>query len=89
MLVVHCNENHSYEITMNGYQVRKINEINKIRDVIFGLRYGKPSSPLRPKLGCSPSLVLDDIQRFLGEPCLNKHRFVTYVNSIEKSENNL
>ena len=25
MLVVHCNENHSYEITMNGYQARKIN----------------------------------------------------------------
>ena len=60
-----------------------------IRNVIFGLRYGKPSSALRPKLGCSLSWVLDDIQRFFGEPCLNKHRFVTYVNSIEKSENNL
>ena len=86
MLTVHCDQNNSYEITINGFQVRKINEI---RNVIFGLRYGKPSSALRPKLGCSPSWVLDDIQRFLGQPCLNKHRFVTYVNSIEKSENNL
>ena len=81
-----CDENISYEITISCYKVRKINEI---RNVIFGLRYGKPSSALRPKLGCSPSWVLDDIQRFLGQPCLNKHRFVTYVNSIEKSENNL
>ena len=70
MLTVHCDQNNSYEITINGFQVRKINEI---RNVIFGLRYGKPSSALRPKLGCSPSWVLDDIQRFLGEPCLNKH----------------
>ena len=81
-----CYQNNSYEITINGFQVRKINEI---RNVIFGLRYGKPSSALRPKLGCSPSWVLDDIQRFLGQPCLNKHKFVTYVNSKEKSENNL
>ena len=73
-------------ININGFQVRKITEI---RNVIFGLRYGTPSSALRPKLGCSPSWVLDDIQRFLEQPCLNKHRFVTYVNSIEKSENNL
>ena len=86
MLTVHCDQNNSYEITINGFQVRKINEI---RNVIFGLRYGKPSSALRPKLGCSPSWVLDDIQRFLGQPCLNKHKFVTYVNSKEKSENNL
>ena len=53
------DQNDSYEITINGFQVRKINEI---RNVIFGLRYGKPSSELRPKLGCSPSWVLDDIQ---------------------------
>ena len=46
------DQNNSYEITMNGFQVRKINEI---RNVIFGPRYGKPSSALRPKLGCSPS----------------------------------
>ena len=86
VLTVHCDQNNSYEITINGFQVRKINEI---RNVIFGFRYGKPSSALRPKLGCSPSWVLDDIQRFLGQTCLSKHRFVTYVNSIEKSENNL
>ena len=46
------DRNNSYEITINGFQVRKINEI---RNVIFGLRYGKPSSAFRPKLGCSPS----------------------------------
>ena len=40
MLTVHCDQNNSYEITINGFQVRKINEI---RNVIFGLRYGKPS----------------------------------------------
>ena len=86
MLIVHGDQNNSYEITINGYQIRKINEI---RNVIFGLHYGKPSSALGRKLECSPSWVLDDIQRFLGEPCLNKHRFVIYVNSIEKSESNL
>ena len=32
--------NNSYEITINGFQVRKINEIS----VIFGLRYGKPEA---------------------------------------------
>ena len=52
MLTVHRDQNDSYEITINGFQVRKVNEI---RDVIFDLRYGKPSSALRPKLGCSPS----------------------------------
>ena len=41
MLTVHCDQNKSYEITINGYRVRKINEI---RNVIFGFRYGKPSS---------------------------------------------
>ena len=68
VLTVHCDQNNSYEITINGFQVRKINEI---RNVIFGLRYGKPSSALRPKLRCSPSWVLDEIQIFLGKPCLN------------------
>ena len=58
MLTVHCDQNNSYEITINGFQVRKINEI---RNVIFGLRFGKPSSALRPKLGCSSSWVLDEI----------------------------
>ena len=42
-------QNDSYEITVSGYQVRKTNEI---RNVIFGLRYRKPASALRPKLGC-------------------------------------
>ena len=52
MLTVYFDQNNSKEITIDGYQVRKINEIG---NVIFGLRYGKPSSALRPKLGCSPS----------------------------------
>ena len=34
MLAVHCDQNNSYEITMNVFQVRKINDI---RNVIFGL----------------------------------------------------
>ena len=33
MLTVHCDQNNSYEITINDFQVRKINEI---RNVIFG-----------------------------------------------------
>ena len=49
---VHCDQSNSYERNINGFQVRKVNEI---RNVIFGLRYGKHSSALRPKLGCSPS----------------------------------
>ena len=64
MLTVHCDQNNSYEITINGFQVRKINEI---RNVIFDLRYGKPSSALRPKLGCLPICVLDEIK--VPEPC--------------------
>ena len=52
MLTVYCDQNSSYEITISGFQVRKIKEI---RNVIFSLHYGKPSSELRPKLGCSPS----------------------------------
>ena len=58
MLTVHCDQNDSYETTINSFQVRKINEI---RNIIFGLRYGKPSSALRSKLGCSPSWVLNEI----------------------------
>ena len=27
MLTVYCDQNNSYEITINGFQVRKINEI--------------------------------------------------------------
>ena len=37
------NQNNSYEVTINAFQVKKIDEI---RNVIFGLRYGKPSSAL-------------------------------------------
>ena len=48
------NQNDSYEIAINGFQVRKI---RVIRNAIFGLRYDKPSSALRPKLGCSPSTL--------------------------------
>ena len=59
MLTVHCDQNNSYEITVNGFKVRKIYEI---RNVIFGLRYGKPSSALRPKLGCSPSYISSSTQ---------------------------
>ena len=35
MLAVHCDQDHSYKITMDSYQARKIKEI---RDVIFGLQ---------------------------------------------------
>ena len=61
MLTVHCDQNNSYRITINGFQVRKINEL---RNIIFSLRYGKPSSALRPTLGCSPSWVLDEIIKY-------------------------
>ena len=54
-------QNDSYEISINGFQVRKINEI---REIIFSLRYGKPSSVSKPKLGCSPSRLLDEIWIF-------------------------
>ena len=46
------DQNDSYEITINGFKVRKRNEMI---NVILGLPYGKPSSALRPKLGCSPT----------------------------------
>ena len=35
------DQNNSYEITINCFQVRKLNEI---RNVMFGLQNGKPSS---------------------------------------------
>ena len=50
-MTVHCDRNNSYEMTINGFQVRKINEIKK-RNFRSLLR--KPSSALRPKLGCYP-----------------------------------
>ena len=62
------SQNDSYKTTINDYQVRII---SKIRNVIFGLCNGKPSSALRPKLGCSTSWVLDEIQIFWGNHCLN------------------
>ena len=52
MLTVHFDQNDICKITINGFQVRKINEIG---NVIFGLCYGKPFSALRPKFGYSPS----------------------------------
>ena len=52
MLTVNCDQNNSFGITITGYQVRKM---NKIRNVIYGLHYGKPPLVLRPNLGCSPS----------------------------------
>ena len=30
VLTVHCDQNNSYEITINGFQVRKINEIRNV-----------------------------------------------------------
>ena len=41
MLAVHCDRNNSYQITMNGYQARKINEMIYVSSVSS---YGKPSS---------------------------------------------
>ena len=73
MLTVHCDQN-SYETTINGFQVRKINEI---RNVIFGLRYEKPYSALRPSWDVHQVEYLMISKDFWGKPCLNKHRFVT------------
>ena len=68
VLTVHCVQNNSYEISINGFPVRKI---NKIRNVIFGLCYGKSSSMLWPKLGCSQSEVFDEIQIYWEKLCLH------------------
>ena len=38
ILAVYCDQNNSNEITMNGYQARKINEI---RNAIFSLQLGE------------------------------------------------
>ena len=40
MLTVHCDQSNSYESTINGFQVRKINEIRKRNIQIF---LGQPS----------------------------------------------
>ena len=70
MLTVHCDQNNSYEITINGFQVKKINEI---RNVIFGLHYGKPSLALRPKFEYSSGRALDEIRQdhLLNLRCLD------------------
>ena len=31
ILAVHCDQNDSYEITRNGYETRKINEIRNVK----------------------------------------------------------
>ena len=64
ILTGHCDQNSSNEITINGFQIRKINEL---RNVIFGLRYGKPSAALRPKLECSPKYLMISSSTQLGE----------------------
>ena len=51
------------------------NKRNNKRD--FGLRYGKPSSALTPKLECSLSWVLDEIRIFWGKSC-----FFTFFHTV-------
>ena len=47
MLAVHNDPNDSHEVTINGYQDRKINQVGSI---FFGFElYGKPSSALSAK----------------------------------------
>ena len=48
MLAVHCDQNNIYEITMNGYQARQINEI---RDVIFGLQIWENFLSIKAEVG--------------------------------------
>ena len=56
------DQNSSYDITINGFQVKKIHEIRNLFSVSATLpSSGKPSSALMPKLGCSPSLLVDEI----------------------------
>ena len=50
MLTVQCDQNNSHETSINGYQVRKINEI---RNTIFGL--WETFLSVNSELGCSPS----------------------------------
>ena len=73
MLTLHCDQNNSYEITINVFQVRKVNEIRNV------IRYGKPSSALRPKLGCSPSWVFDEIQIFWGKTLINPTSYFFFL----------
>ena len=72
MLSVHCDQINGYVITMNGYQVKKLNEI---RDVIFGFSFGKPSSVLRPNF---TKLKTQRNPSILGKPSLGrKDRLLT------------
>ena len=48
MLAVYCNQNNIDEITMNGYQVRKI---SKIRNLIFGLKIWETFLGVKAKVG--------------------------------------
>ena len=48
ILNVLCDQNNSYEITISGFQVRKINEI---RNVIFGPRYGETFLSVKAEVG--------------------------------------
>ena len=48
MLTVNCDQNSSSEIIINGFQVRKINEI---RNVIFGLQLWETFLSLEGEVG--------------------------------------
>ena len=48
MLAVHSDQNDSYELTMSGYQARKINEI---RNVIFGLQLWEAFLSVKAEVG--------------------------------------
>ena len=48
MLAVHSDQNDSYELTMSGYQARKINEI---RNVNFGLQLWEAFLSVKAEVG--------------------------------------
>ena len=81
------HQNDSYEISINRFQVRKINEIV---NVIFGLRYGEPSSALRPKLGCFYIFILTIVtfQRKKRIQDTRQNRGMTFIHSDIKSKQN-
>ena len=54
MLAVNCDQSDSYEITMNGYQTRKINEI---RNVIFGLQLWDTFLSVKAEVGMFTKLI--------------------------------
>ena len=47
MLAVHCDQNDSHEITMNGYQARK----NEIKNIIFSLQLWKIFLSVKAEVG--------------------------------------